>query len=108
MNNLSNNNNNYKILTSSLFELCSKEYTGTLFLKTDENTIAQFIIEEGKITQLAFENKRGMNALDKLRESTYTNAQFIEDYHFPLTSEAKIPCSKTILNQLGYVEPSTK
>ena len=94
--------NNRDILTSSLFQVCAREGSGTLFIITHDNISAQFIIKHGEVTGFSFGRKNGVDAIDDFKESFYWKSQFIKDYEFPLTSAAKIGCSHCLLNEFGY------
>ena len=96
--------NNRKILANSLFQLCSQQSTGTLFILTDDNVSAQFLLEDSVITNFSFDNNSGDIALEAFKNATYNKSQFIENYQFPLTKSARIECSNSLLSELGFDE----
>lgn len=99
-----NNQDNLSILSSSLFQLCSKQSNGTLFILTDRNTSAQIVLQDSSVIAFSFEDKHGIEAIKDFQDATYTRSQFMENYHFPLTTEANIHCSDSLLSELGYNE----
>ena len=102
MNRYSKSNRN--ILAKSLFQLCSQQSTGTLFIFTNNNVSAQFLIQDSVITDFSFNNKSGRVALEAFKNTTYRKFQFIENYQFPLTRAASINCSNSLLSELGFDE----
>ena len=99
-----NNQSNQSILSSSLFQLCSTQSTGTVFISTSRNTSAQIVLQDSAIVAFSFENKHGVEAIESFKQATFTRSQFIENYQFPLTSAANISCSDLVLTELGFNE----
>lgn len=97
-------NNKKSILESDLFVLCQEKNTGTLFLQTNRKTTAQVVLQHGAITEIAFEDKNGLDAIKDIKEAVYNNIQFIPYFNARLSYKADIDCSKTALSKLGYDE----
>ena len=99
-----NNQSNQSILSSSLFQLCSTQSTGTVFISTSRNTSAQIVLQDSAIVAFSFENKHGVEAIESFKQATFTRSQFIENYQFPLTNAANISSSDLVLTELGFNE----
>jgi len=57
-----NNQDNHSILSSSLFQLCNEQSSGTVFIMTNRNTSARFVLHKGTVSAFCFEKKQGMHA----------------------------------------------
>ena len=106
----SNNKNNqskqknHSILSSSLFQLCSAQSTGTVFIMTSRNTSAQIVLQDSSIVAFSFENKHGIDAIADFKQAIFTKSRFMDNYQFPLTSDADISSSDSALRKLGFNE----
>ena len=96
--------NKKTIVDSDLFALCQEKNTGTLFLQTNRKTSAQVVLQYGAITEIAFEDKNGLDAIKDIKETVFKNIQFIPYFNARLSYEADIDCSETALSKFGYYE----
>ncbi len=93
---------NQKAIAFSLFELCQTKSTGTLYIETSQDHQALFALEKGEITDLSFGLKTGLVAISALKSEIYKHIEFIEDHKEPMTEDAAVVCSQTMLTHLGY------
>jgi len=62
-----------------LQSLCGAERSGTLFIITAENHVAQFILRGGEVVGLSHRLLRGLDALPSLRTFTAGRYRFVEE-----------------------------
>ena len=99
-----NNQDNHSILSSSLFQLCNEQSSGTVFIMTNRNTSARFVLHKGTVSAFCFEKKQGMHALADFNKASFTHSRFMLDFALPLANEANIDDSDFLLDQLGFTD----
>jgi hypothetical protein len=63
-----------------LKQLCTQERSGTLFLVSDDNRMAQVRLDNGQIASLLCRNRRGLEALGILRDMRQARLRFDESF----------------------------
>lgn len=63
-----------------LRQLCAQERSGTVFLVSDDNRMAQVRLDKGQIASLLCRNRRGLEALGILRSMGYARLRFDESF----------------------------
>lgn len=84
-------------------ELCAQGRTGTLFLVSDENLMAQVHLERGDIVSLMHRNRRGLDALAVLGEMKNAKLRFDEAY--VTSSEKHALTTRAIFDYLDSATP---
>lgn len=84
-------------------QLCAERRTGTLFLVSDENYMAQVLIDGGDIVSLMHRNRRGLDALAVLGKIKYAKFRFDEAFVAP--SERHNLPTQAIFDYLGGAAP---
>jgi hypothetical protein len=82
-------------------KLCREKRTGMVFIASSDNRLAQFGLDQGEIVFLAFQNKRGLEALSSLQTQDFKIGvfRFIEGQASP--SRPTLPATDDILKQLA-------
>jgi hypothetical protein len=80
-------------VVDSLRQLCAQGRSGTVFLVSDDNRMAQVRLDKGQIASLLCRNRRGIEALGLLRSMASARLRFDETYlvkdeHDNLTTQA--------------------
>jgi len=68
----------FRKLLEELRNICIEAQTGTVFIVTESNQWAEIRIEKGKITNIKFRNKRGIEALRLLKQVDKARYSFNE------------------------------
>ncbi len=63
-----------------LRQLCAQERSGTVFLVSDDNRMAQVRLDKGQIASLLCRNRRGLEALGILRSMAHARLRFDETF----------------------------
>lgn len=63
-----------------LKDLCAQGRSGTLFLVSDDNRMAQVRLDNGQIASLLCRNRRGLEALGILRDMQHARLRFDESF----------------------------
>ncbi len=63
-----------------LKQLCAQGRSGTLFLVSDDNRMAQVRLDKGQIASLLCRNRRGLEALGILRNMQHARLRFDESF----------------------------
>jgi hypothetical protein len=63
-----------------LKQLCAQGRSGTLFLVSDDNRMAQVRLDKGQIASLLCRNRRGLEALGVLRNMQHARLRFDESF----------------------------
>ena len=63
-----------------LKQLCAQGRSGTLFLVSDDNRMAQVRLDNGQIASLLCRNRRGLEALGILRDMQHARLRFDESF----------------------------
>lgn len=80
-------------------QLCAERRTGTLFMVSDENFMAQVLIDGGDIVSLMHRNRRGLDALAVLGKMKYAKYRF--DDAFAAPAERHQLTNQAIFDYLG-------
>jgi hypothetical protein len=89
----------YKLLISTLRDLCNMRKTGTMYISTDDNHAARFTLNNGEIVACGFSSRRGMEALELSRNINAGKYSFVESSN-PAEANQNIPTTKEILKYL--------
>lgn len=84
-------------------ELCAQRRTGTLFLVSDENLMAQVHLERGDIVSIMHRNRRGLEALAVLGEMKSAKLRFDDAY--VTSSEKHNLTTRAIFDYLDSATP---
>lgn len=86
-------------LALDLQALCQGQRTGTLLIVTEDNNLAQVVLEKGTIVSMSFKGKHGQEALELIQHIPAGRGRF----HERLTTAAKatLPTTAEILALLG-------
>lgn len=84
-------------------QLCAERRTGTLFMVSDENFMAQVLIDGGDIVSLMHRNRRGLDALAVLGNMKYVKYRF--DDAFVAPAERHNLTTQAIFDYLGGATP---
>jgi hypothetical protein len=96
----------YKLLISTLHELCNMRKTGTMYISTDDNHAARFTLNNGEIVACGYSSKRSMEALELARSINAGKYSFVEST-LPAEANQDIPTTKQILDYLAtLLEPT--
>ncbi len=82
----------FQDLIAQLHQVCQERRTGTLFIATDDNRLARISVEQGQIVFLAFQTKRGAEALPLMRQINAGRSRFEDGM---ITAVSKIPLPST-------------
>ena len=85
-------------------QLCAERRTGTLFMVSDENFMAQVLIDGGDIVSLMHRNRRGRDALAVVGKMKYAKYRF--DTAFVAPSERHNLTTQDIFDYLGGATPN--
>jgi len=85
-------------------QLCAERRTGTLFMVSDENYMAQVLIDGGDIVSLMHRNRRGLDALAVLGKMKYAKFRF--DDAFVAPSERHNLPTQAIFDYLSGATPN--
>jgi hypothetical protein len=93
-----------ELMTDDLPKLCREKRTGMLFIASSDNRLAQFGLDQGEIVFLAFQNKRGLEALSSLKGQNFkvSVCRFSEGRALP--NRMALPATADILKQLSVGE----
>lgn len=86
-------------------QLCAERRTGTLFMVSDENFMAQILIEGGDIVALMHRNRRGRDALAIVGNMKYAKYRF--DNAFAAPSARHDLTTRDIFDYLGGATPNS-
>jgi hypothetical protein len=96
----------FKLLLSTLHELCKMKKTGTMYISTDDNHAARFTLKNGEIVACGFSSKRGIEALELMRNINAGKYSFIEST-LPAEPKQDILTTQEILDYLTQIlDPS--
>lgn len=89
-----------ELVSGELPKLCREKRTGMLFIASSDNRMAQFGLDQGEIIFLAFQGKRGLEALSSLQGQDFKIGvlRFFEGQASP--SRLALPSTDDILKQL--------
>lgn len=87
-------------------QLCADRRTGTLFMVSDENYMAQILIDGGDIVSLMHRNRRGLDALAVVGKMKYAKFRF--DDAFAAPSERHNLPTQAIFDYLSGAIPTIK
>jgi len=96
-------------ILKELRRLCEERHSGTLFITTEENHAARFVIHDGVITGITYRTKHGSTAIPLIRNivgGTYTFANNRVFQSYAESSAGPLPSTAEIFRQLG-VNPET-
>lgn len=90
-----------QLVSGELPNLCRENRTGMIFVVSNDNRLAQFGLDQGEIVFLAFQGKRGLEALASLKGLDFkiSVSRFFEGQASP--SRLALPATDDILKQLG-------
>lgn len=88
-------------LIAELRQLCRERRTGMVFITTDDNQLAQMVLENGNIVYLFFKKQRGEGALQSLRQYKTGGLRFAPGPIPPYRSE--LPSAEEVLD---YLQPA--
>lgn len=92
-------------LIAELRQLCRERRTGMVFITTDDNQLAQLILENGNIVYLFFKTQRGENALRALRQYNTGSLRFAPG---PIpTFRSELPPAEEVLESLQTADDQT-
>lgn len=70
----------FQRIVDYLKQLCAQGRSGTLFLVSDDNRMAQVRLDNGQIASLLCRNRRGLEALGILRNMQHARLRFDESF----------------------------
>jgi hypothetical protein len=70
----------FQRIVGYLKDLCAQGRSGTLFLVSDDNRMAQVRLDNGQIASLLCRNRRGLEALGILRDMQHARLRFDESF----------------------------
>lgn len=85
-------------------QLCAQRRSGTVFVVSDDNRMAQVHLEDGEIASLLCRNRRGLEALGIMRGMQNARLRFDESYI--ARAEKDNLSTQAILDDLFCVAPS--
>lgn len=85
-------------------QLCAQRRSGTVFVVSDDNRMAQVRLEDGEIASLLCRNRRGLEALGIMRGMQNARLRFDESYI--ARAEKDNLSTQAILDDLFCVAPS--
>ncbi len=91
-------------LMRELRRLCQEKHSGTLFITTEENHSARFVIRDGAIVGVAYRTKHGSDAIPLIKNiagGTYTFASNRVFISYAESSAAPLPGTPEIFRLLG-------
>ncbi len=86
-------------LLDELRELCATQCSGTSLILAAGNNIAQFVLDKGEIVALAYNSKRGADALPLIRQITMGSTRFVQNAL--LSGTTPLVPTAVLLNALG-------
>ncbi|MES9964128.1 MAG: hypothetical protein ABW116_11350 [Candidatus Sedimenticola sp. 20ELBAFRAG] len=78
--------------------------SGTLYITTDQNHSARFVINNGNIVSMSFRSKKGMQALPGLTAIESAKYSFSAD-SLTMNSDEYLPATEQLLEMLHMPEP---
>jgi hypothetical protein len=87
------------VFLAELRALCDARQTGTLLIATDDNSLAQFALQEGNIVGVAFKGRRGRDALPLITALTSGRVRFHQ--RALLAPTPPLPSTTEILTLFG-------
>ena len=96
----------YQTLIEVLRDLVSQRQTGTLFITSAEQHSAHFVLNNGTICAVGYRFKRGMAAVDAMRQMRAGSYRF-EANIVCAKSTSDLPDAQRLLALLTDVEPAT-
>ncbi len=87
------------VLLEELQALCNARKSGTLLIVTDDNSLAQFLLEDGMIVAVSFKGHKGEGALQLISKIAFGRARFHQ--RTLLARTPSLPSTEEILLSLG-------
>lgn len=91
-------------IVEQLRQFCAERLTGTVFIVSDDNRMAQVHLESGNIVMLLCRGRRGLDALAAMR--TMLNARLRFDDTYISATETEHLDTREVINQLSASLPS--
>lgn len=91
-------------IVEQLRQFCAERLTGTVFIVSDDNRMAQVHLESGNIVMLLCRGRRGLDALAAMR--TMLNARLRFDDSYISATETEHLDTREVINQLSASLPS--
>lgn len=89
----------WSALLEELRDLCATKSTGTLFILSPGNNVAQFTLEAGEIIAVAYNTKRGEDALKLICKIPVGSARF--ERNIVLAAKMPLASTATLLGRLA-------
>jgi hypothetical protein len=86
-------------IVEQLRQFCAERLTGTVFIVSDDNRMAQVHLESGNIVMMLCRGRRGLDALAAMR--TMLNARLRFDDTYVSASEVEHFNTNEVIDQLG-------
>ena len=86
-------------IVEQLRQFCAERLTGTVFIVSDDNRMAQVHLDSGNIVMLLCRGRRGLEALAAMR--TMLNARLRFDNSYVSASDSELLDTGEVIDQLG-------
>ncbi len=91
----------YEDILFHLEEICRARKSGTLFISSNDNRAASFVVKEGEVVSCTFGHERGLDALEQIREMKGGSCAFSERLFFSLAEDNPLPPTPEVFKILG-------